>query len=472
MSAIITEQFRRNSAKSLLQDIQTLDTSYYVGLGKSDKWVDDEQSRDWTVPTATGTNGEAIDIKSNIITLLKADSTNTRLTIPRINYKSGVRYKEYTPYDENCFYPTRLSGVDYLPCYVVVNGVSSIAIYMCLHAPTNSISSYVPDDTTSYRPRTYGNDGYVWALIDHFTISEAVINTDQYISINGGSVIGSTAVDIQNSSGGVLYGFTVKNGGTGYAAGQFDIRFKPYSSTGASYEPITCTAKTTNGSITAVELPSNYIIGSNLGIAGGIFEIVDPIEGSAGAIIQPHITPLLGLAHTPSNILPSWFIGVSVKAMDDISADGFYIPYRQISILKNVSHNKPGERPLTLGALKYLKLLNAKPELENILPGTKITFATQSDTVAIFDAYTVVDVNGTSEFRVYYHQNETSGYGWIDDVDNITIGNIDTYAGLPYFAKSNNEYTPGSGDLIFIENRKAIVRAQSQTEEIKIIIQL
>ena len=476
MAAIITEQFRRNSAKSLLQDIANSNVNYYVGLGKSDKWVDDEQARGWSVPTATGTNGEADYVKSNLITLLKADSTNSRLVIPRVNYKSGVRYKEYNPHDENCFYPEKIGGVDYLPCYVVVNTVSDIAIYLCLHAPDNTPSTSIPDDTTSYAPRSYSSsaiDNYVWTLIDKFTISEAIINTDQYVSINGGSVSGSVAVDIQSSSGGVLYGFTVENGGIGYASGPFTINFTPYTSGGTKLTTVACIAKTNgDGTITSVDLPVNYTISGVTGIAGGTFEIVNPVDGSSGAIIKPHITPLLGLAHTPSNILPSWFIGVSVRAMDDISADGFYIPYRQISILKNVSHDKPGEQPLTLGALQYLTLQNPNSELEYLSPGTLMTFASEEETVAIFDAYAVVEVDADNEYRVYYHQNETSGYGFIESTGTVSIGNVNTNTGLAYIAKSSNEYTPGSGEVIFVENRKAIVRAQSQTEEIKIIIQL
>lgn len=466
MAAIITEQFRRNSAKLLLADIANVANNYYVGLGKSDSWVDDEQLTNWVVPTADGTNGEAEEIKSNLITLIKAETVNSRLVIPRVNYRAGIRYKAYTPYDENCFYPETINGVSYLPCYVVVVSGGDIAIYLCLRAPNND-STFAPSDTTSYAPRSYGSDGYIWALVDIFTSTSATIDTDQYISINDGSVTGGQATAIQSSSGGILYGFTIVDGGSGYPTGSFNVTFTPHTSTG-TLTPITCIALTTEGVITSLTLPSSYDIAAsaNTGIINGTLEFINA-PGGSGAKILANITPALGLAHTPSNLLPSWFVGIAAKAVDDISQDGFYIPYRQVSILRNLSHNQTGN-PATLGALKYFKLTNARPELTNVETGTTVTISS-SQTKVLYDSYAAVIVDGGTEYRVYYHQNSSSGYGPIPSSGAINIG---TNTGLSYSNISNNEYVPGTGELIFVENRKPIVRAQSQTEEIKIIIQL
>jgi hypothetical protein len=460
MAAIVTEQFRRNTAKSLLADITN--TNYYVGLGKSDSWVEDEQLTNWSVPIADGTNGEAEEIKSNLITLIKAETANCRLVIPRVNYKSGSRYKTYTPYDENCFYPETINGITYLPCYVVTTIGSNIAIYLCLHG-SSSESISPPNDTTSYVPRSYGNDGYIWALVDIFTSVDAPINTDQYISINTGTVSSNQATTIANTSGGILYGFTVLSGGSGYSGSQ-SVRFDAYTAISQTPIEILCTATVVNGQITALSLPSQYAY-TTTGIINGTFEFLNNLNGT-GAIIVPNITPSLGLANTPSDILPSWFVGISAKAIDDISADGFYIPYRQVSILRNLQHNQIGN-PATLGALKYLIITQPVSALASVEPGTPITF--NNDTVALFDSYATVTVSGSPQYRVYYHQNTVSGYGKIISSGTITIENN---TALPYSSILNNEYVPGTGEVIFIENRKPIVRAQSQTEEIKIIIQL
>ena len=459
MSAIVTEQFRRNSAKSLLADIANTSTNYYIGLGKSDKWVNDEQLTNWTVPSPTGTAGESAEIKSNLISLLKAETALSQLVIPRITFKSGARYKQYTPYDENCFYPETISGVTYLPCYVVTTVGSNIAIYLCLRSATTAAIT-PPSDTTSYIPRTYGDD-YVWSLVDIFSIGNAAINTDQYVSITSGVVPSNQANPIAVSSGGILYGFTVLSGGSDYD-GTLSVQFTPYTSS-ATLSSIQCTPVIEGGEIVALYLPNDYIYSA--GIVNGTFSFTNNAAG-VDATIVPNITPLTGLAYEPSSVLPAWFIGISVSAVEDLSGDGFYIPYRQISILRGVSHSQSGN-PSTLGALKYVTLSGAEAGLASIQPGQSVVF--NNDSIAWFDSYAVVDVDGTPQYRVYYHQNSTSGYGKIPDSGNVTIS---TYSSLPFTQNLNNEYTPDSGELIFIENRKPIIRAQSQTEEIKIIIQL
>lgn len=466
MAAIITEQFRRNTAKFLLENIADNTTNYYIGLGKSDSWVEDEASRNWTVPDPSGTLGEDYEIKSNLITLLKAEASKCSLVIPRVNYKSGAFYKVYNPHDENCFFPETINGIPYLPCYAVNTIGSNVAIFLCLKAP-NVPSASVPTDTTTYSPRPYG-DGYVWALIDVLSTIDMAVNTDQYVSINSSSVNTSIAPIIENSSGGILYGFTVLNGGSGYIGG-LTVTFKPYTATTTVPNIICSTTINSNGEITEVKLPTNYIYAT--GIVNGTFEFSSAI--GSGAVIVPNITPALGLAHTPANVLPSWFIGMAVQAVDNIYSDGFYIPYRQISVLKGISHTQTESgNPLSIGALKYIRLSASNSNLLSVPEGEMITFGNGSR--ALFDSYAEISMDGgeTTEYRVYYHQNTKSGYGKIEVGSTNNTITIAAYANISYSSISNNEYVPNSGNVVFIENRKPIIRAQSQTEEIKIIIQL
>ena len=462
MAAIVTEQFRRNSAKTLLSEIADNSKNFYVGLGKSDTWVDDEAETGWTVPDPSGTNGEALEIKSNLTSLLRAEIVNSKLVVPRINYKAGARYKAYSPYDENCFYPETVAGNNYLPCYVVNSTGPTIAIYLCLYAPPVP-SSAMPDDISGWAPRSYGTDGYVWLRIDTFAEVNSPINTDQYISISSGTVASNVASSIATASGGILYGFNIVSGGSDYI-GSMTVTFNAYKANGTT-QAIVCTpVLDSEGAITALYLPNNYDYATT-GFVGGTISIAGAPDGQ-GAVIAPHIAPLNGLAYEPSNVLPSWFVGIAVKATNDISSDGFYIPYRQISILKNVQHNQSGNPP-TLGALKYIRLTAALPNLSDVSPGTVITFANGSK--ALFDSYAEIDVEGTTQYRVYYHQNTKSEYGKIIDSSSLSIAAFNNVA---YTSTQNNEYVPNSGEVIFVENRKPIIRAQGQTEEIKIIIQM
>ena len=69
MSAIITDDFRRNNADAFVTAINTLavdsplsqSTGFYVGIGKSDPWLDDTAP-----PTPTGSELERQDVLQNL----------------------------------------------------------------------------------------------------------------------------------------------------------------------------------------------------------------------------------------------------------------------------------------------------------------------------------------------------------------------------------------------------------------------
>ena len=50
MSAIITDQFKKQFMQKIFDEVSNLSARYYVGIGKNDQWNSTE-----TVPTRTGT---------------------------------------------------------------------------------------------------------------------------------------------------------------------------------------------------------------------------------------------------------------------------------------------------------------------------------------------------------------------------------------------------------------------------------
>lgn len=458
MAAIVTDSFRRNNAQFFLSDIARQGSRYYLGLGKSDKWSIDEESINLVIPTPLGIPADDSDIKSNLTTLIKINDTNASLVIPQIKWKTGARYKAYSPADPDCFYYSTLVGGEEFPCYSVISG----RIYLCLKAGNSTTS--VPPISTDYRALNYG-DGYVWILVDNISTATATINTDQFISINSGQVADSIATTVESEGGGLLYGFTVVSGGTGYISTN-SVEFVARKSDNTTVT-LTCpvTTNSTTGQIEQVLLPADYsyVAATSKGIVDGHF-IFATGETGTGAIIVPHIAPLKGFAWKPSATLPAWYAGVSVDAIDNISSDGLYNPYRQISILKDVEYSEEASVD-TLAALRYLTIASAPTNTPNV--GDVLTFGT-SGIKAYFDNYSAITANGGTQHRIYFHQNSTTGYGVIPTSGLFTAPNNIT---INYLTVNNNEYTPRSGEVIFAENRKKINRQSGQTEEIKIIIQ-
>ena len=90
------------------------------------------------------------------------------------------------------------------------------------------------------------------------------------------------------------------------------------------------------------------------------------------------------------------------------------------------------------------------------------------------DAKGYLDYIDAGNKRVYYHQNSNG------DINQKTfeIGNVTftapggtTTANFAVSALGQGEYNQGSGEALFLENRKAILRNSNQQEDIKLIIQ-
>jgi hypothetical protein len=459
MAAIVTEHFRRNNVLSFLNDIEDTDNNYYLGIGKSEKWGDDEASPELIIPIPTGTYAEENDTLSNLISCIKINRSNGSLVIPNVKFSVGAKYKAYSPIDPDCFYPTTGDESDVInPCYATIGN----RIYLCLANNDGAPSANSPGSNSSDYRAIKNTDGYVWVLIDN---SPGEFNTSQFIDITPVNPATGLFVNIKNAGGGLLYGFSVKAGGIGYTnintVNFTPTQLQPDGSL-LALTPLVCSiTKNDAGTITGVFLPVlyDYTAATAKNIIGGTFDFI----GGTGVSIVPNIAPLNGFAYEPSRVLPAWYAGISIDVVDNISNDGFYIPYRQISIIKNLEITPDTVGTDTLGALRYL-ILPTQPSVTTSV-GDIIAFSNDT-TQAYFDTYAFVD----GEHRVYFHQNNETGYGIVPD--NGTFTNTSSPSTeIAYSSVNEGEYVQQSGDVVFTENRKAITRQVGQTEEIKIIIQ-
>lgn len=462
MSAIITENFRRNNTSAFIADLAV--NNYYVGLGKSDKWTSDEQARP-EVPSPIGTFLDEREIKSNLISLIGVLSANATKVVPNNKFSISSIYKAYDPLNDNCFYSSTVTAITSLPCYTTVSG----NIFLCLYSP-GTRTTIVP--TYSSEERKYApfstSDGYIWVLLDIIDANSInTVNTDQFISITPNTAADYTSHLILAAQGGLLYGFTIIDGGTEYSSTSdtgFTYSYKTSDNTSGS---IPVTGIITSGSITSLTITSGFITQNILNVISGTLTLntADSTSGSGFKAIAK-IAPNFGFAYQPYKILPSWYAAISVKSEGLISGDGFYIPYRQISVLRNPDTNIPalvsGDTLTSLRALPYLTLSGAPSA--TLVTGDILTI--NDKTKILFDYF------DSTNYRLYYHQNNISDYGDTSyNSSKTTIFKNGNPIGATLQSNTLGEYKADSGDIIFVENRKAISRAESQTEEIKIIIQ-
>ena len=77
MSAIITENFRRNNTRLFLNDISIPTIGkYYLGIGKQDRWSDSEEDLGFVTPDAVGTRADELEVLNNLSTLVSLNALN------------------------------------------------------------------------------------------------------------------------------------------------------------------------------------------------------------------------------------------------------------------------------------------------------------------------------------------------------------------------------------------------------------
>lgn len=217
----------------------------------------------------------------------------------------------------------------------------------------------------------------------------------------------------------------------------------------------------------------------------------DPCGNNNVLDVRVHIAPPEGFGFDKTLNLPTWYVGLYT---DTCIAP--YIPegtkYHQISLVKNPldysAENLTGEYYQPLGwfelneAADYIDG-NAPYEVPlNVKPGW--TILQDEVEIGILSHIQYIEDNedrvSLIPERFYYYHSHTFGYTpMLTDSGSGTIrfrspngeDIIDTEQ-LPKAIFGSEEYQPGTGRVVFQDNRDGVVRDEGQNEEIKLVIQL
>ena len=477
MAAIITDQFRRNSASSVLADILDGVNDYYVGIGKTDSWPAngelEETAPTFSAPLPVGSVAEMKEVRNNLISLLKLDASKSRIIIPNVAWKLDNKHKPYAANDNTCFTPTTVGAVTTYPCYAIADS----KIWLCLLSDGSGLNN-IPSAQALYTKYT-ASTGYTWIAIANIeNIVDVPFNTDQFIAVkldptqyDDGNPLTLLPGEIaNNATKGHVYGFTIANGGTGYTSNPTAFLIGD-----GTVSPIPLTITRTGNVITGVTFTStNATTGFNN--ASVRFSTTG---GGSGAVIIPNIAPIEGFGPTILNNLPTWFLGLAAnfdgKLLDggvtDADIDAQLLSYRQISVIKNPTITSTSPDTITSAdALKYLTITGSISSI-NAAVGDIITLNGSGVTAkAFFDSYIYSSSTGTG--KLYYHQNDSSqvNYAAFPSTGQIYINDI-IATQFTYSSVTESEYIHNTGEVLFLENRRPISRNENQKEEIKLVIQ-
>ena len=464
MAAIITEKFRKNNAKAIYDEIQSDSQVYYVGLGKNDPWVDDGNSLLYDVPV--GSSYQATDVQLNLIAMKKVLKNEVQFVIPRVDFSVGKAYKVWDPGDSNCWYATGAL----LPAYAVVSG----HLYLCVEKGSSAgNTSVTPDpavDVIGTRTSGLQEDNYRWVRVQ----SNVNITTGSPVSPLFSSKwypIFKIASPSNTETNGKVIRIAVLNTNS---AGYTTTNSVVIHGDGNAGLTATATASGTGSPLTSITF--DYTSGNNANYT--FANILDSsIAGTHTVKAQTRVivAPKGGFGADNLAVFPTWFLGFpctfnGTGLSDESDSQGWFIngegsltDYRQISLIRNPTFTRatPGNHITTLSRATYSGVTPVAGGF--IVNGTT-------------GARVYVDYVNTAGLKVYYHFSYSS---YSLTCEELTAGTYTAYqpdgtTSIGSITISNivaPEYSKGSGDVIFYENRAPIVRNSAQAEDIKVVIQ-
>jgi len=455
MAAIITDTLRKQVATLLYNEIiDAADANeYYIGIGKSDQYNDSDNT-----VTPVRTLREERLARANLQSIKQVANSGVSFVIPRYNWTSG---SIYSAYDDNTV------GIPSNSYYILTENNE---VYVCIQQGKNAFgvaqpSTVQPNFQTAGVAATQAfqtADGYRWKL--SYTIS--AIRSSTFLSANyipveyiadSSGTSGLGALEIQQAqvqeaaTAGQILGVNIVSGGTGYSSAP-TVTIKG-NGTSAS-----ATATIYGGSVVKVEMDNeSAALGSGYNYASVVFSGGSP---TTAASAKPIIASPLGLGANSLDDLKATSLMLTVKPSGD-EGGTFLIDdqdFRQIVLLKNPEY-KDSDGVFSGARGKVLRSIQVDSgntlNVDGLLTGDSAS------------AY-IDQIDGTT---VFYHQNENTGFGTFanEPVTDDGGGTANIINALDSGGRGA-EVDAFSGDVLYIENRAAVQRSTSQSEDIKIIL--
>lgn len=455
MPAVGTQSIRKIMADLLVKKVNEglVDEQYFIGVGKSDEYNATD-----TPTTPLSNVREEMIARSNLQAVKKV--TDCSFVVRRFNWSSGAIYSAWS----DTFVEMPLSQ----PAYVFTE---TNDVYVCLQQGKNALgqvntSTVQPDyniagvgETKAFRT----SDGYVWKFLFSVTASDSF----KYLSANflpiktieDSNGIANTfdqqQFNIQQTAiPGQILGVRVLNPGSGFTSTPTVV----IEGDGAN---ASATATIVGGSIAKIEM-NNESAAMGSGYSFGSINFVG--GGGVDAVAQPIVSPPKGIGANALDDLQSSSVMFTIKP--DGAEGGAWLTtndFRQITLFKNLlEYDSVGIVGNTAAsALRYM-IMTQSAEANGFL--TDIIIQGRSSGARAF--VDLVDTN-----RIYYHQNDTTGFAafqtgeFVDEVNGDAEGQISSPLEF-------SQVDPRTGDCLFIENRGNVVRAETQQEDIKVIITL
>ena len=506
MSAIIQNNFRVSAASKFISQVGQTDNIIYAFLGRSLPWTIETEPpvpENWVKTT--------IDAYDDMLYLKRVIPNDVYHCIRRYNWERAYIYQTYT-HDETLFDASR--GV--LPFYVVTDELN---VYKCISNGFGKPSINKPTGRSNNIFST--GDGYLWKYM--YTVSSDLNKfvTPEFIPVkatgslgardygiehiqisNGGAgYLTSTVTLTVSGSGtgctaygkvvdGVITEVVITNRGSGYRSATATCTAPPVGGTQATFNPI-ISPPGGHGSSPIQELGGHFVMmiarfsrdeSGKFGVDND-FRKVGLIENPKDYVFNTVLSADALTMTTDlslSSVVNGPFVADEIVTGSISGVTGKVVDYNETSQVLRISEASgefyPGEQ--------VEGTTSSATGLVDIGVGASGTCQSGGISSIVLDASAPINIE-LSGFRTVIRITSGTGVGQIKILDtgtydpttkSVNILNFWEYGLIP---DSTSGYTLGwikypdvkkdSGQLLFIEHRRPIVRASDQIEEAKIV---
>lgn len=424
MASIVTTKFRVHNAEQFAEAFsETSNTIMYLFIGKNTAFPNDNVP---PTPVNSTANIEFTPWR-DMYAAKRITTSDVTHAIERYDWTSGTVYDQYDDTDTN------LMDDDF---YVMTEDYN---VYKVLSNASGTASTTKPSGVST-SPFTTA-DGYIWKYMYTVTTAKALkFLTNDYIPVQTlASDDGTDQWDVQTAAvDGGIHVVKVTAGGSGYATAP------AVTITGDG------TGATANSTITA-----NVVTAVTITAAGTGYTRASVTFASGAAAATAIISPKGGHGSNAVEELGGKFIMLNVR-LDGNESNTFSTAneFRQVGIIRD---------PYTYGTTTRAVASSFRQSFKYQLSSISGTFTldetiTSGSNTASAVEFTTPNLFTTLPVHLPF-ANTTSVTGGTSGATG-TIAAITTPGLQPY-----------SGDIIYVENRVPISRADDQIEDVKLIIQ-
>lgn len=512
MPSLVTDNFRVFAAEQFIESLeepydnsdnpeadssaaaQNYRSKIYLFIGRSQDWTLERYSGQSAVteqapPDAYDSFNDSNEVYDDMIAVKRIKSTDVSKVIKRLTWKTGIKYDMY----KNDYTSTNLSLNGHSNLYesqsYVVN--SNFQVYKCIY---NGISPTYPQGRAS-TVEPSGNsttiiesnaDGYRWKYMYTINISDYIrfVSSD-FMPVRVDTTVAAAAVD------GAVEQLIIDNRGSGNTVNA--TYYCPVVGDGTT-DAIAKIIINASGGIETVEMErvgAGYTRAKVL-LTEGYSSLSDALSrsgttASISGTVSTIISPPGGHGANPPLELGGYRVMIN-KSLDfldgdgDIPVDTQFRRFGLVSDPKNVSNTDlTADTATACYAMKFPSATNV-----NFNIGDVITQATTGakGRVIHWDSITKVlryyqnehideTQTGQQQYKLvpFSGSNAVTGSGVTATPDTAASG-TGNFFGITFTSGyANPEVKKNSGNIIYVENRKAVNRSTDQTEDIKLVVE-